>query len=263
FGNRLNPKNEKFLKLIERVHERETTAPRKIKKVTLTRNSFFDFLEEARSIAQRKIHVEDLGIIQTGKDIGPETETSTRIVVSKRISIRGNACVLLFIELGPELNHLSIDGIQRQCRSPEIDIPRINIQLTESKIRVRENLHVLQFLKKNITAAEMDFFTTTGKKTLWSTRITLAVGEMESICFGGKGLSVLSRITNEKINARHMAVMDILGGFEQEKEEAKKKEFVIRERLHMRNTGILFMECLENTVFIPVIEIEVDCFTKN
>ncbi|OIR55787.1 MAG: uncharacterized protein A8A55_3467 [Amphiamblys sp. WSBS2006] len=31
----------------------------------------------------------------------------------------------------------------------------------------------------------------------------------------------------------------------------------------MRNTGILFMECLENTVFIPVIEIEVDCFTKN
>ncbi|OIR55887.1 MAG: uncharacterized protein A8A55_3367, partial [Amphiamblys sp. WSBS2006] len=104
FGNRLNPKNERFLKLIKLVHERETTAPRKIKKVILNRNSFFDFLEEARRIPQRKIHVEDLGIIQTGKDTGPGTETSTRIVVSKRIGIRGNACVLLFIELGPELN---------------------------------------------------------------------------------------------------------------------------------------------------------------
>ncbi|OIR56478.1 MAG: uncharacterized protein A8A55_2775, partial [Amphiamblys sp. WSBS2006] len=40
-------------------------------------------------------------------------------------------------------------------------------------------------------------------------------------------------------------------------------EFVIRERLHMRNTGIFFLECLGNTVFIPVIEIEVDCRTNN
>ncbi|OIR56479.1 MAG: uncharacterized protein A8A55_2772, partial [Amphiamblys sp. WSBS2006] len=263
FGNRLNPKNERFLKLIERVHERETTAPRKIKKVTLNRNGFFGFLEEARSIPQRKIHIEDLAVIQTGKDKGLGTETSTRIVVSKRISIRGNACVLLFIELGPELNHLNIDEIQTQCLSPEIDIPGINIQLTESKIRVRENLYVLQFLKKNITAAEMCFFAEKGKKELESTEITLAVGEMESICFKSKGLSVLSSITNEKIKVRNMAVMDIVGGFEQEKEEARKKEFVIRERLYMRNTGILFMECLENTVFIPVIEIEVDCFTKN
>ncbi|OIR56338.1 MAG: uncharacterized protein A8A55_2915 [Amphiamblys sp. WSBS2006] len=257
FGNNLKKKSEKFLKLIERVHGGEITAPRKIKALVLNRNSFFCFLEEARRISQRKIHVEDLGIIQSGKDTGPGTETSTRIVVSQKIRIRGNARVLLFIELGPELSHLNIDEIQRQCRSPRIYIPKINIQLTESKIRVRENLHVLQFFKKNITAAEMDFFTTTGKKTLWSTKITLAVGEMESICFGRKGLSVLSRITNEKVDVRHMAVMDIMSFFEQE--EARKKEFVIRERLYVRNTGILFLECLRNTVFIPAIEIEVDC----
>ncbi|OIR55859.1 MAG: uncharacterized protein A8A55_3396, partial [Amphiamblys sp. WSBS2006] len=86
----------------------------------------------------------------------------------------------------------------------------------------------------------------------------------ESICFGRKGLSVLSRITNKKIDVRYMAVMDIMSFFEQEeKEEAKKKEFVIRERLYMRNTGILFLEFLRNTVFIPVIEIEVDCRTNN
>ncbi|OIR56148.1 MAG: uncharacterized protein A8A55_3106, partial [Amphiamblys sp. WSBS2006] len=262
FGNNLNKKSEKFLKLIKRVHGGETTAPRKIKKVALTRNSFFGFLEEARSIPQRKIHVEDLAVTQTGKDKG--LGIGTRIVVSKRISIRGNACVLLFIEFGPELNHFNIDGIQRQCRSPEIDIPRINIQLTEGKIIVRENLHVLQFFKKNITAAEMCFFAQSGKKGLESTKITLAVGEMESICFKSKGLSVLSSITNEKINVRHMTVMDIAGVFEkEEKEKTKKKEFVIRERLHMRNTGIFFLECLGNTVFIPVIEIEVDCRTNN
>ncbi|OIR55585.1 MAG: uncharacterized protein A8A55_3668, partial [Amphiamblys sp. WSBS2006] len=57
--------------------------------------------------------------------------------------------------------------------------------------------------------------------------------------------------------------MDIMGFFEQEKEEARKKEFVIRERLYVKNTGIFFLECLGNTVFIPVIEIEVDCRTKN
>ncbi|OIR55645.1 MAG: uncharacterized protein A8A55_3609, partial [Amphiamblys sp. WSBS2006] len=135
----------------------------------------------------------------------------------------------------------SIDGIQRQCRSPEIDIPRINIQLTESKITVKENLHALQFLKKNITAAEMDFFAEKGKKALESTEITLAVGEMESICFKNKGLSVLSSITNEKIKVRNMAVMDIMSFFEQEKEEARKKEFVIRERLYVKNTGIFFL----------------------
>ncbi|OIR56750.1 MAG: uncharacterized protein A8A55_2501 [Amphiamblys sp. WSBS2006] len=86
---------------------------------------------------------------------------------------------------------------------------------------------------------------------------------MENIEFGGKGLSVLPSITNKKIDSRHMAVMDIVGFFEQEKEEAKKKEFVIKERLHMKNTGIFFLECLGNTVFIPVIEIEIDCFTNN
>ncbi|OIR55680.1 MAG: uncharacterized protein A8A55_3574, partial [Amphiamblys sp. WSBS2006] len=98
---------------------------------------------------------------------------------------------------------------------------------------------------------------------LESTKITLAVGEMESICFKNKGLSVLSSITNEKIKVRNMAVMDIMSFFEQEKEEANKKEFVIRERLHMRNTGIFFLECLRNTVFIPVVEIEVDRCTNN
>ncbi|OIR56473.1 MAG: uncharacterized protein A8A55_2778, partial [Amphiamblys sp. WSBS2006] len=264
FGSNLNKKSEPFFKLIERVHGGETTAPRKIKKVALTRNSFFDFLEEARRIPQRKIHVEDLGINQTGKDTGPGTETSTRIVVSKKISIRGNACVLLFIEFGPELNHLNIDEIQRQCRSPGINIPKIKIQLTENKITVEENFYVLQFFKKNITAAEMCFFAKSGKKGLKSTKITLAVGEMESICFKNKGLSVLSSITNKKIDVRYMAVMDIEGVFEkEEKEETKKKEFVIRERLYMRNTGIFFLECLRNTVFIPVIEIEVDCRTNN
>ncbi|OIR55703.1 MAG: uncharacterized protein A8A55_3551, partial [Amphiamblys sp. WSBS2006] len=84
----------------------------------------------------------------------------------------------------------------------------------------------------------------------------------ESICFGRKGLSVLSRITNKKIDVRYMAVMDITCFFGREKEEAKKKEFVIRERLYVRNTGILFLECLRNTVFIPVIEIEVDCWKE-
>ncbi|OIR56139.1 MAG: uncharacterized protein A8A55_3115 [Amphiamblys sp. WSBS2006] len=124
------------------------------------------------------------------------------------------------------------------------------------------NFYVLQFLKKNITATEVSFFANSGEKTLENTKITLAVGEMESICFRSKGLSVLSSITNEKINVRHMTVMDIVSFFEQEKEEAKKKEFVIREKLYMRNTGIFFLECLGNTVFIPVIEIEVDCWME-
>ncbi|OIR56196.1 MAG: uncharacterized protein A8A55_3058, partial [Amphiamblys sp. WSBS2006] len=251
-GNKLNPKRETFFKLIERVHGGETTAPRKIKKVALSRNSFFDFLEEARRIPQRKIHVEDLVVIQNGKDKG--LGIGTRIVVSKRISIRGNACVLLFIELGPELSHLRIEEIETQCRSPEIPIPRINIQLTENEIIVRENLYVLQFLKKNIMATEVGFLGSKGKKALESTEITLAVEWMESIVFGEKGLSVLPSITNKKIDVRYMAVMDILGVFEKEEKEAKKKEFVIRERLHMRNTGIFFLECLGNTVFIPVIE---------
>ncbi|OIR55562.1 MAG: uncharacterized protein A8A55_3691, partial [Amphiamblys sp. WSBS2006] len=74
-------------------------------------------------------------------------------------------------------------------------IQRINIQLTEKKIIVKGNLDVFRFLKKNITATEMDFFADKRKKALGSTEITLAVGEMESICFGRKGLSVLSRIT--------------------------------------------------------------------
>ncbi|OIR56382.1 MAG: uncharacterized protein A8A55_2871, partial [Amphiamblys sp. WSBS2006] len=218
---------------------------------------FFGFLEEARSISQRKIHIEDLVVTQNGKDIGPETET--RIVVSKKIGITGNTRVLLFIELGPEIKHLDIDEIQRQCRSPGIDIPRINMVLTENKIVIKENLHVLQFLKKNITATEVSFFTNNGEKPLEKTKMTLGVWEMESIVFGSKGVSVLSSITNEKIDVRHMAVMDIVGFFEKEKEETKKKEFVIRERLYMRNTGIFFLECLGNTAFIPVIKIEVDC----
>ncbi|OIR55711.1 MAG: uncharacterized protein A8A55_3543, partial [Amphiamblys sp. WSBS2006] len=151
FGSKLNPKSEKLLKLIERVHAEEATAPRKIKALALNKNNFFWFLEKRRA-TKRKIHIEDLAVTQRGDENGPETETSTRIVVSKRISITGNTCVLLFIELGPEISHLNIDEIQRQCLSPEIVIPRIKIVLTKNKITVRENLHVLQFLKKNITA---------------------------------------------------------------------------------------------------------------
>ncbi|OIR56447.1 MAG: uncharacterized protein A8A55_2805, partial [Amphiamblys sp. WSBS2006] len=100
-----------------------------------------------------------------------------------------------------------------------------------------------------------------GKQALGSTKITLVSGEMERIVFGEKGLFVLSIITNEKIDVRQMEVIDITGVFEKE-EEAKKKEFVIRERLYMRNKGIFFMGYLGNTAFIPAIEIEVDCFTK-
>ncbi|OIR56262.1 MAG: uncharacterized protein A8A55_2992, partial [Amphiamblys sp. WSBS2006] len=262
FGNKLNQKSEKFLKLIERVHGVETAAPKKIKKVVLNRGGFFSFLEEARRITKRKIHVEELAVTQNGKDTGPETETNTRIVVSKKIGIRGNVCVLLFIELGPEISHLNIYEIQTQSYT-EINIPRIKMILTKNKITVRENFYVLQFLKKNITATEVGFFAHKGKKELGKTNITLAVGEMKSIEFGEKGLSVLPSITNKKIDVRNMAVMDITCFFGREKEETKKKEFVIRERLYVRNTGIFFLECLGNTVFIPVIEIEVDCFTKN
>ncbi|OIR55656.1 MAG: uncharacterized protein A8A55_3597, partial [Amphiamblys sp. WSBS2006] len=111
FGRKLNPKREFFLRLIERVHKGETTAPRKIKALVLKRDSFFVFLKEARRITKRKIHVEDLGITQGGKETGPETET--RIVVSKRVGIIGSARVLLFIEFGPELSHFDIDEIQR------------------------------------------------------------------------------------------------------------------------------------------------------
>ncbi|OIR55917.1 MAG: uncharacterized protein A8A55_3337, partial [Amphiamblys sp. WSBS2006] len=122
FGNCLNPKSEKFLKLIKRVHEGEKAAPRKIKKLALSRNSFFGFLEEARKITKRKIHVEDLSVTQGRKETGPEI--GTRIVVSKKIGIRGSARVLLFIELGPEISHLDIDEIQKQSYT-EIDIPKI------------------------------------------------------------------------------------------------------------------------------------------
>ncbi|OIR55657.1 MAG: uncharacterized protein A8A55_3598, partial [Amphiamblys sp. WSBS2006] len=112
-----------------------------------------------------------------------------------------------------------------------------------------------------ITATEVSFFANREKKALESTEITLVSGEMESIVFGGKGLSVLSCITNEKIDVRNMTVMDIVGFSTEEK--TKKKKFVIRERLYMRNAGIFFFELLGNTVFIPVIEIEVDCYTKD
>ncbi|OIR55776.1 MAG: uncharacterized protein A8A55_3478, partial [Amphiamblys sp. WSBS2006] len=102
-----------------------------------------------------------------------------------------------------------------------------------------------------------------GKKALRSTEITLVSGEMESISFWEKGLSVLPSITNEKINVRHMAVMDITCFFDREKEEIKRKEFVIKEKLYMKNTGIFFLEVFRNTVFIPVIEIEVDSCMGN
>ncbi|OIR56694.1 MAG: uncharacterized protein A8A55_2558 [Amphiamblys sp. WSBS2006] len=261
FGNRLNPKSEKFLKLIKLVHEGETTAPRKIKTLVFGKGSFFGFLQKTRRITKRKIHVEELAVTQGGKDIGPETET--RIVVSKKIGITGNARVLLFIELGPELSHFNIDEVQTQCLSPEIPISRINIQLTKNKIIVRENLYGVRFLKKNITATEMYFFPKNKTDAFNSTEITLVSGEMEGICFRRKGFSVLLGITNEKINVGNMAVIDIASFSDQEKEEAKKKEFAIREKLYMKNTGIFFLECLGNTVFIPVIKIEVDCWKEH
>ncbi|OIR56023.1 MAG: uncharacterized protein A8A55_3231, partial [Amphiamblys sp. WSBS2006] len=252
-----------FLKLIKPVHEGENVAPRKIKKLVFIKSSFFNFLEETRRIPQGKIHVEDLLVTQNGKESWPKTGTSTRIVVNKKIDIRGKVRVLQFIELGPELNHLDIDELKRQCLSPEIVIPRINIQLTKNKIIIREDIYVLQFLKKNITAAEVGFFTSKGRGSK-RTKLTLVAEKMESILFRSKGLSVLLGITNEKINTGYMAVMDTVGCFsDQEKEEAKKKEFVIREKLYMKNTGIFFMELLKKTVFIPVIEIEIDCCTED
>ncbi|OIR56512.1 MAG: uncharacterized protein A8A55_2741, partial [Amphiamblys sp. WSBS2006] len=130
FGKNVNPKRESFLKLIKPVHEGENVAPRKIKKLIFIKSSFFNFLEETRRIPQGKIHVEDLFVTQNGKDSWPKTGTSTRIVVNKKINIRGKVRVLQFIELGSELNHLDIDELKRQCLSPEIVIPRINIQLT-------------------------------------------------------------------------------------------------------------------------------------
>ncbi|OIR56381.1 MAG: uncharacterized protein A8A55_2872 [Amphiamblys sp. WSBS2006] len=93
FGTRLNPKSKKFLNLIKRVQGGETAAPRKIKALALSKNSFFGFLEEIRSIPQGKIHVEELVITQTEKDKRPGPETETRIVVNKKICIAGNACV--------------------------------------------------------------------------------------------------------------------------------------------------------------------------
>ncbi|OIR55638.1 MAG: uncharacterized protein A8A55_3616, partial [Amphiamblys sp. WSBS2006] len=108
FGNKLNPKSENLLKLIRRVHEGETTAPRKIKMLVLGMDNFFDFLEETNRTAQKEIHVEDLLVTQKGRESGPKTETSTRIFVSKKISIKGNARVLLFVELGPEISHFDI-----------------------------------------------------------------------------------------------------------------------------------------------------------
>ncbi|OIR56028.1 MAG: uncharacterized protein A8A55_3223 [Amphiamblys sp. WSBS2006] len=158
-------------------------------------------------IPQRKIHVEDLAVTQNGKETGPET--NTKIVVSKKTNIKGNPRVLLFLEFGPEVSHLDIDGLQRQCLSPEIDLPKIKIQLTENKITVRGNMHVLQFFKKKITTTEVSFFVEKGKQALERTKITLVSREMERIEFGGKGVSVLSSITNEKIDVKHMVVMDI------------------------------------------------------
>ncbi|OIR56088.1 MAG: uncharacterized protein A8A55_3166, partial [Amphiamblys sp. WSBS2006] len=188
------------------------------------------------------------------------TETSTRIVVSKRINIKGNTRVLLFIELGPEISHLNIGEIQRQCRSPRIDMLRISIQLTKSKINIGESLYALQFLKKNITATEVCFFAKKGKEAVKNTKITFAAEELESIFFGNQGLSVLLSITNRKINTGYMAVMDTAKCLSNEEKEAiRKKEFVIREKLYMKNTGILFLELFGNTAFIPVMEVEIDC----
>ncbi|OIR56062.1 MAG: uncharacterized protein A8A55_3191, partial [Amphiamblys sp. WSBS2006] len=241
----------------------ETTAPRKIKTLVFGKGSFFDFLKEASEIPKGKIHVDDLLVIQKGRESGPKTETSTRIVVSKKISIKGNARVLLFVELAPEISHLDICEIQRLCLSTIIDIPRINIVLKENKISIRESLYALQFLKKNIAATDVGFFENRGREYK-NTKLTFVAEEMENILLKSKGLSVLSNITNKKINTGYMTVMDTVNCLsKKEKEKVKKKEFVIREKLYMRSAGIFFMELLGGTVFIPVIEIEIDCFTVN
>ncbi|OIR57129.1 MAG: uncharacterized protein A8A55_2116 [Amphiamblys sp. WSBS2006] len=264
FGAKSNLWSGIFLKLIKGVQGGENVAPRKIKTLVFSKRSFFDFLEEARGIPQKEIHVEDLFVAQNGRGSGPETGTSTKIVVSKRINIRGNPCVLLFIELGPELNHLDIDGLQRQCRYLRTDMPRINIQLTKNKIIIREPLYTLQFLKKNITATDVGFFAISGKNTPMNTKITLAAGEMESIFFRNQGLSVLLSLTNKKINTGYITVMDTVNCLSnEEKEEIRGKEFVIREKLYMKNAGILFLELLGNTAFIPVMEVEIDCWKEH
>ncbi|OIR56878.1 MAG: uncharacterized protein A8A55_2371 [Amphiamblys sp. WSBS2006] len=223
FGNKSNLKREMFHKLIKRVHEGENVASRNIKMLVLNRNNFFNFLEEENGTARKEIHVEDLFVAQNGKDSGPETETTTKIVVSKKISIKGNACVLLFIELGPEISHLDIYEIQRKCRFPEINIPRINIQLTKNKIIIKENIYVLQILKKNITETEMCFFITSRKSTIRNTKITLAAWGIGSICFRSKGLPVLLSITNKKIKVRQMKVMDTVNCLSREEKRDKGK----------------------------------------
>ncbi|OIR57040.1 MAG: uncharacterized protein A8A55_2208, partial [Amphiamblys sp. WSBS2006] len=263
FGSNSKPQSEKFLKLIGRVHG-GIVVSRKIKMLVFGKNNFFGFLEEARRAGQKEIHAEDLVVTQRGKNNVIEIETRTRIVVSKKISIKGNARVFLFIELGPEISHLDIDELQKLCRSPRIDMPKTSIQLTKNKISIGETQYVLQFLKKNITATDVFFFANKIKTPFKNTKITLVSEEMESISFKDKGLYVLLCITNEKIDVRHMTVVDMMDCLSnEEKEKIKKKVFVIRERLYMKNTGIFFMELLRETVFIPVIEVEVDCFTKD
>ncbi|OIR56974.1 MAG: uncharacterized protein A8A55_2271 [Amphiamblys sp. WSBS2006] len=131
FGGKSKPQGKKILKFIERVHGEENVTQGKIKTLVLCRNNFFDFLEEASRTPQKEIHVEELLVTPKWKDNVPETETNTKIVVSKKVNIRGSACVLLFIELSPELNHLDIGELQRQCRYPRIDMPKIGIQLTK------------------------------------------------------------------------------------------------------------------------------------
>ncbi|OIR55967.1 MAG: uncharacterized protein A8A55_3286, partial [Amphiamblys sp. WSBS2006] len=157
FGGKSTPNSESFLNLFERVQGGESVAVRKIKRVIFGKSSFFDFLEEANRTGQKEIHLEELIVAQNGRESGPETgtSTSTKIVVSKSINIRGNPCVLRFIELGPEISHIDIASIQRQCRSPGIDIQRINIVLEENKIIIRGNQYGLRFLKKNITATDV------------------------------------------------------------------------------------------------------------
>ncbi|OIR56538.1 MAG: uncharacterized protein A8A55_2718 [Amphiamblys sp. WSBS2006] len=263
FGGKSNLQSEKVLKLVERVHEGENLTQGKIKTLALNKNNFFDFLEKASRTGQKEIHVEDLAVIQKAGKKRPEIETSTRFFVSKKISIRGNARVLLFVVLGPELNHLDIGESEKQCRSL-IDIPRIWFVLTKNGIVIKENVYPFNFLKKNITATEVSFFTTSRKDALEKNKIKLVSEELENISFKYKGLSALLAITNRKIKVRHMAVLDTDICFSrQEKEEIIGKTFVIREKLYMKNTGVFFVELLGNTVFIPVIEIEIDCCTED
>ncbi|OIR56125.1 MAG: uncharacterized protein A8A55_3129, partial [Amphiamblys sp. WSBS2006] len=251
------------------IYEQKKPTPRKIKCLSLKKDNLFGLLEEAKRINQREIHVEELSIknykrlTEAQKKVAAQPET--KIFVNKRLELRGNVFVLLYIELSPELKHLKIDGMKENKRRYFNDDDTYMV-LTKSKTIIKNFWYPINTLKRNITATELVFFSYnfSGRRT----GITLAK-EMESICLEGS-MVFLSHIANDKIDVRRMEIADILGrpSYPEEDEEMmlKRKEFVIRERLYMRNAGIFFMLFLAKATFIPTIEIEMSsrmCFFAN